>query len=86
LFSEGKGFTATGFQLSKLSSTGVVNKNAIIETNGAFLCFSVAGIFSITEDDVTSRYRVENISLNTIQTYYNSLSEIAKTNAKAFFE
>jgi hypothetical protein len=86
LFSEGKGFTATGFQLSKLSSTGVVNKNAIIETNGAFLCFSVAGIFSITEDDVTSRYRVENISLNTIQTYYNSLSEIAKTNAKAFFD
>ena len=86
LFGEEKGFTATSFQLSKLSSTGVVNKNAIIETNGAFVCFTIAGIFSIAEDDVTSRYKVENISLNTIQTYYNSLSEVAKTNAKAFFD
>jgi len=86
LYGGGSGFRATSFQVSKVSSTGVVNKNSIIEVNGSFLVWTNAGIYSITENNVDSRYKADNISLTTIQTYYNNLSELAKKYTKAFFD
>lgn len=86
IFSEGRGFSATSFSLSKISATGVINKDSIIESNGTFLCFSKAGIFSVSPDQVNGRYLAENISLNTIQTFYNNLTDITKQNAKAYYD
>jgi hypothetical protein len=86
IFSEGQGFSATSFSLSKISATGVINKDSIIESNGTFLCFTKAGIFSVSPDQVNGRYLAENISLNTIQTLYNNLTDITKQNAKAYYD
>lgn len=86
LYSEGRGFSATSFSLSKVSANGVLSKDSVVESNGTFLCFSKAGIFSVGGDDVTGRYQAINISLNSIQTLYNNLSDITKKNAKAFFD
>lgn len=86
LYSEGKGFTATAFALNKVSSTGVISKDSIVESNGTFLCFTKAGIYSIFGDQVSGRYQADNISLGSIQTYYNNLPDLTKKYAKAFFD
>ena len=86
LYGGGGGFKATSFQVSKVSSTGILNKNAIVEINGSFLVWTKAGIYSITENNVDGRYKADNITLTTIQTYYNNLSETAKEYSKAFFD
>lgn len=85
VFSSSKGFSATTYQLSKVSSTGVLSKNSVIEVNGTFLVWTNAGIFVILEDEITGRYKAENVSLNTIQHYYNTIPELGKANVKAFF-
>lgn len=85
IFGAGKGFSATSYQLSKVSSTGILSKNSVIEVNGTFLCWTNAGIYLIKEDEVSGRYLAENVSLGTIQTYYNDIPDLAKANVKGFF-
>jgi hypothetical protein len=85
IFGGSSGFTATSFQLSKVSSTGVLSKDSVVEVNGSFLCWTNGGIYLIAEDQVTGRYKADNITLNTIQTYYNTISDIAKQNVKSFY-
>lgn len=86
LYGASKGFTATTFQVSKISSTGIISKNSVVEVNGSFIAWTKAGIYLISENDVDGRYKAENISLQTIQSYYNSLSEITKLHVKAYFD
>jgi hypothetical protein len=85
IYGSGSGFTATSYQLSKVSGIGVLSKDSIVEVNGSFLVWTNAGIFLVNEDQVSGRYKAENISLNSIQTYYNSISDIAKRNVKSYF-
>lgn len=85
IFGGNNGFTATSYQLSKVSSTGVFSKDSVVEVNGSFLCWTNGGIYLVNEDQVSGRYKAENISLTTIQTFYNSISDIAKQNVKSFY-
>lgn len=85
IFGGSGGFTATSYQISKISSTGVLSKNSIVEVNGSYLCWTNAGIYLVNEDQVSGRYKAENITLSSIQTYYNSISDIAKENVRAYF-
>lgn len=79
------GFTALAYQVSKVSSTGVLSKDSVVEVNGTFLCWTNAGIYLVNEDQVSGRYKAENISLNSIQTFYNDISDISRVNVKSYF-
>ena len=85
IFGGSNGFTATAFQVSKVSSTGVLSKDSVVEINGSFLVWTNAGIYLINEDQVDGRYKAENITLSTIQTFYNDISDIAKKNVRSFY-
>jgi len=86
LYGASKGFTATTFQVSKVSSTGITSKNSVVEVNGSFFAWTKAGIYLISENNVDGRYKAENITLTTIQSYYNNLSELTKLHVKAYFD
>lgn len=79
------GFTALSYQISKVSSTGVLSKDSVVEVNGTFLCWTNAGIYLVNEDQVSGRYKAENISLTSIQTFYNDISDISRENVKSYF-
>lgn len=85
IYGDTGGFTATSFQTSKITSSGVLNKDSIIEVNGNVFLWGNAGIMLLAPDDVTGRYKAQNLSLNSIQTYYNEISELAKANCKAYY-
>lgn len=86
IFGDTGGFIATSFQLSKISSVGIANPRAVVEANGVVFYWAKAGIFALTQDAASGRYSAENISLTTIQTLYNNLSDITKNNARGFYD
>ena len=86
IFGDTGGFTATSFQVSKISSVGMISPDSVIEVNGVMVYWSLAGIYLLTQDNITGRFKAENVSIKTVQTFYNDLSSISKENAIGFFE
>lgn len=71
----GQGLDATSYATIKVSNTGAVSKESIIETPNALYYLSSQGIFRISLNQTTgSTYVLENISLNTIQKYYKDIT------------
>ena len=80
------GFKATNFQIAKISSTGISNPKTILVTGGNVIYWAKAGIFALTPNSSTGRYTSENLSINTIQTYYNNMSDLSKRYARGFLD
>jgi len=86
IFGDTQGFVATSFQISRLSSNGCTSPKSVVEANGTAFAWTKAGIYAYTEEPTSGRYKAENISLLTIQSAYNSLSEITKNNARGYYD
>ena len=86
IYGDTGGFKATSFQMSKITSVGVTNGKAVVDANGTIIYWSKSGIFGLTLDQATGRYIAQNMSLSTIQTYYNNIPDLAKQNARGFYD
>ena len=86
IYGDTGGFIATSFQASKISTNGITNRNAVINVNGNFIYWSKAGIYLIKPDQASGRFSAQSISLTTIQTLYLNIPEVAKNNAKGFYD
>ena len=80
------GFVATSFQVSKLSTNGVLNPKSIVDINGNFVYWSKAGIYQLVPDSASGRFRAESISLKTIQTLYLNIPDVGKNYCKGFYD
>jgi len=80
------GFYANNFQVSKISTNGVMDQNAIVQVGGNFLYWSNSGIFSLTTDSASGRFAPENISLKTIQKLYLDIPFLGKKHARGFYD
>lgn len=86
IYGDTGGFKATSFQVAKISSVGTTNTKSIVVTGSSVVYWAKAGIFVATANPQTGRFSVENISITTIQTYYNSISDLSKKYARGFFD
>lgn len=86
IYGDTGGFKATAFQVSKISTLGITNGKSIVTAGSVVIYWAKAGIFIAAPNPQTGRYETQNISLSTIQTYYNSISDVARNNAKGFFD
>lgn len=86
MFGDTGGFTATAFQVSKISAIGCSSPRSIVEVNGNVFYWSKSGIFILAQDATTGRYSAENITIKTIQSYYNTFSSVAVDDAIGFYE
>ena len=86
IFGDTGGFKATSFQVSRVSSIGTESPRSIVEVNGLMAYWSRSGIFALTQDDVSGRYQSESLSLTTVQSYYNSIPNMAVQNAVGMYE
>jgi len=81
------GFTATTFQVNKISSVGVYAPNSIVEANGTIFFWGIDGIYSISPNPQNvGQWDTNNITLTTIKKLYNSIPDVAKRNAKGFYD
>ncbi len=69
----GAGFKATDNQVIKISNNGLRTPYSAVDAEGTFLYWSDGGIYAIVPDPQTGTLRAENITTNTIQTYYNDI-------------
>jgi hypothetical protein len=79
------GFIATSYQLSKVSSIGIINPKSVIDANGIVIYWTTSGIFALTQDPASDRFQSQNISLTSIQTRYLAIPSLAKQNARGFY-
>lgn len=86
IFGDTGGFNATSYQVSKVSAVGVESPYSIIETITGIFYWAKGGIFVLTQDQMSGRYKVDNVSITTIQTLYNRISDSAKKYAVGFYE
>jgi hypothetical protein len=80
------GFSATGYQVNRVSSIGAIGPESIIDVEGTILYWAEGGIYVLAYDQASGFMRPKNLSATTIQTYYSSISSVARQNAKASFD
>ena len=86
IYGDTGGFIATSFQLSKISTNGVFNADSVVSVNGNFIYWSKAGIYMLTPDGASGRFKAQSLSLTTIQTLYLGIPDIGKNNCKGFYD
>lgn len=81
------GFTATVFQVNKISSVGVYSPNSIVEANGLIYFWATSGIYRISPNpQFAGQWVTDSITMTTIQELYNNIPDIAKRNAKGYYD
>ncbi|UOF80624.1 phage stabilization protein [Caudoviricetes sp.] len=86
IYGDTGGFIATSFQMSKVSSVGVTNPKAVVDANGTIVYWAKSGIFALSQDPASGRYVSQNLSLTTIQTFYSGIPDLARENARGFYD
>ena len=79
------GFTATSFQVNKVSNVGVYSPDSIVEINGQILFWGVNGIYAITKNQF-GVYETNSMTKNVIQKYYDSIPDFARSQAKGYYD
>lgn len=80
------GFRATANQVKKLSDFGVLSGSSIVDVEEAILYWNKGGIYLLGVDPDSGRLSSKSISEDSIQTLYNSINKVAKTNAVGTFD
>jgi len=82
--SDGSGFIATDYTVTRLSSIGALNAQSFIDVDGFPLWWNLDGIYSVTIDDA-GRLQVQSLSDNTIQDFYDDIPAESKTYVKGVY-
>lgn len=82
--SQGIGFTATDFTVTKLSSIRTVSASSFVDVNGVPMWWNTDGIFT-AQNTQGGAPQVQSMSLSTIQTFFNEIPNASKVVAKGYF-
>ena len=80
------GFSATDYQVRKITNIGSISPFSVVEAEGTVFYFSKSGIYAIQPDKTQTMYVAENISEATIQTLYLNIPSTSKEKAQGHFE
>lgn len=80
------GFKATDFQVRQLTTAGCVGPNTVVIADSTVMFWGDSGIFAIVADPSTGQPVAQNITENTIQTFYNNIRTPAKATAQSFYD
>ena len=79
-------FSATNQNISKTSKIGALSPSSVLSSEEILSYWSESGIQIVTKDDVSLRGKAENITYQTIQSFYEGISTEAKKNLSAVFD
>jgi len=81
----GYGFSATDYKVARLSDRGCIAKDSVVQVDNSLIFFGTDGIYTVAKDQLGD-YAVQNVTIQTIQTYYNDIDDLLKRNAVGFFD
>ena len=73
-------FKATAYSVRKITDTGLIATGSYVRTEDSVFWWSPAGIHVISYSPDARQYVEQNISLNSIQTFYNNIKASSKIN------
>lgn len=76
-------FSATGYQVTKVSDFGCISPNSVVSYNNNVFYFASEGIIGLIYDKTAGTHVAQNITETKIQTLYNSISTSDKQHAVA---
>ena len=79
------GFSATSYQVNKVSNIGTTSAYSIVEAEGSIYYWAESGIYVIKSDPGGYSFQTENITNTTIQSYYNNISSLARGTVTAVY-
>lgn len=83
--STGIGFTASDFTPVKISSIRTVSGTSFVDVNGVPMWWNTDGIFMAQQAQGALSPSVQNLSLTTIQSFFNTIPDRSKVHAKGVF-
>ena len=86
IFGGDRGFLATEYQVSKITSVGAVNAESIVDVEGQIFYWADGGIYTLAPDQVSGNFVAQNITETTIQTLYNDIAGVAKAHTKSNYD
>ena len=86
IFGSASGFSATNFQVKKISDIGATSGASAIAANESVFYWAKTGIQIISGDDATGQLTSTNIVETTIQTLYNEIPEVVKQNVPGIYD
>lgn len=81
-----EGFSATNFQVTKITNVGVLNPESVVEAEGLVFYWSKAGIYVLSPDKITGELSPSNMSEGSIQTLYEEIPSIGRTYTKVVYD
>lgn len=79
-------FSATSQELRKITSVGAISADSVVEAEGTIFYWAEGGIYVLTQNEVTAFLEAQNITDQTIQTFYNNIGVAAKKNSRGFYD
>ena len=79
-------FRATGFAVNKISSIGLFNRETFVSADGIPFWWSDQGIHTLGFDGQTFQATENNISLSTIQTFFDKIGSTQKSKCTGVFD
>ena len=79
-------FRATEYSVQKVTSTGIQNARTFVDVEGVPVWWSKHGIHTVNIDSVSGNAGEQNLSLSTIQDFFDSIDGNAKNNCKGVYD
>lgn len=84
------GFSASDFSVNRITSAGIVNRNAVISIEGTLIWLSDTGIFKVSAaaglDNITGSPNVSSLSDKTVKTFYLDIDSVVKSNMSCVYD
>ena len=79
-------FKATEYSISRVSQIGLNNSQAFVSVEGVPIWWSRHGIHTLTFDQVSGRAKEQNLSIGTIQTFFEAIDGNARQQCTAVYD
>lgn len=79
-------FKATEYYVNRVSSVGVYNRDTFVDAEGTPIWWGSTGIFTMSRNEISSNGEAANLSLATIQTFWEAIPIAVRNNALAIYD
>jgi hypothetical protein len=79
-------FRATEYSVQKVTSTGIQNARTFVDVEGIPIWWSKHGIHTVTVDSVSNNAADQNLTIPTIQEFFDQIDGNAKDNCKGVYD
>jgi len=79
-------FKPSAYAVIRLASVGIPSSSSVVDVDGTPIWWGFTGIYTITRDQVSGEGSLQNLSISTIQTFWDEIAEDKRYNSKGTYD